>query len=371
MAKYKMQSATESVTAPLPNTALPVPFTKAEFQRDVIVLYVQQLRVLSCMSGISIEGAAKVWQVLGKEPEHPNDIYDPDLTVDDHGITWANIEQTDFAKYLYSMYQYGYFGIYDAGLDPMEDETAYTWLSAILSDLKNSAFLDEWSGGYSGEGADSARRCHEVAELANARIMLEAGECFSYLLGANIKEKDSVSDGELTVRQMSLLSGMEEMSIRAAANPNRANPLPIIEEEKKEKRTRFAIDAAKTWLQSKGRYVPITICNRPTNDIDLKKRKLLNLNDLVRVLNSRLSLLETREGKGNEIVLKKFQALWPKYGITGFDKEIFSNHDYVRELGEVLEFPSDLFELRVREVLAKEELETVKRTLQAMDQPAS
>ena len=365
MAKSKVQSTSESLAAPLPNSPLPVPVTETEFQRDVLVLYVQQMRALAWMSGK--DSVTKVWQLLGKEPQHPNDIFDPDQTVDDIGLTWSDIERTDFAKYLQSMYQYGYFGIYDANLEPMEDETAYTWFSAILSDLKNSSFLEEWSGGYSGEGTDSARRCHEVAELANARRTLERGHCFSYLLGANMKEEDYLTDGQLTVRQLSLLSGMEEMSIRAAANPNRVNPLPIIEEEKKEKRTRFAVEAAKAWLQSKGRYVPITVRNRVPDRLDLKTSKFLNVDHLRTVIVNRLSDLQIAEDKAKEIITKKFRAVFSNHGMDEFDQNMFLNSRFVLELGEVLGFPPKLFALRVREVLAKEELETVKHALKAMD----
>jgi len=91
-------------------------------------------------------------------------------------------------------------------------------------------------------------RCRQVVDLANARNILEGGESyFPYFSPNNMADSN---DG-LVIRQMALLAAMEEMSIRAAANPKRANPLKTIVEGKN---TVILIADARAWLESKGLY---------------------------------------------------------------------------------------------------------------------
>lgn len=363
----KQKIANEQVsTLEIQDAGFPVRLTQQDFHEHVLVLYVQQLRVLAWMTGAIDKNNTNVWMILGKSPKYPNDIYTPDMTVDDLGLTWNDIDHTDFAIYLDSMYQYAYFGIYNTDLDPMEDETAYTWLSAILDDFHGSAFLSEWHSGHGGQGAESAAICLEVAELANARRILETGQGFSYMLSAGTNE-GSLGDDALTVRQMALLAGMEEMSIRAAANPKRANPLVTFSDEG---RTRIAPDVAKAWLQSKGRYIPITRQNKGRN-IDLAKRKFASLMDLFQVVNDQLHFLESSEQhvehlqKCDQGIVRyiKARADLENPPDLSLEKALLSEPKFVHELAVALSFPPDLFALRLREVLAKEELAAVDREL--------
>lgn len=371
----KQKTADEQALSPdSQDTGFPVPLTQEEFREHVLVLYVQQLRALAWMTGAVDNNNVNVWKILGKSPEYPNDIYGPDITVADLGLIWKDIAHTDFAIYLDSMYQYAYFGVDDISLEPMEDETTYTWLSTILYDFNQSEFLKEWSEGYSGQGRSSAAQCFVVAELANARRILETGKGFSYLLSAATKDEGSLGDDALTVRQMALLAGMEEMSIRAAANPRRANPLTTFSDEG---RTRIAPDVAKAWLQSKGRYVPISRKNKGRNT-DLAKRRFSSLTDLFRVINDQLLFLESAEQhtghlkQANPTTIEyiKARASVVESGTQpdlATEKSLLGHPGFVDELARVLRFPPDLFALRMREVLAKEELAAVERELREFD----
>ena len=343
-------------------SGFPVSFTIEEFQRDVLTLYVQQVRAMAWTIGSTSDKVPSLLRTLGKGTIDLIDIYFPEYRVEELEISWADISDTDFAQALQNMYHYAYFGIYDASLDPMEYETVYTWFCAMLFDLKGSAFLDEWES-YDGEGKDSAKRCLEVAELANARRILETGKGFSYLLsGGTIKDEGYLDDGQLTIRQMALLAGMEEMSIRAAANPKRANPLPTFSEEG---RTRISVETAKAWLQSKGRYVPVSR-QYQSGKIDLSKRRFSNFYDLIAVIMDRkLFLAEESERRGDPIEIRMAE-LETKHGCSWSDMQAFLIPDFVSDLADILEFPPSLFVLRVREALAKEELAAVERALREM-----
>lgn len=347
-------------------SGFPVAFTVEAFQRDVLTLYVQQVRAMAWMVGGTSTKLPLLLQTLGKALSDPIDIYFPEYEVEQLELSWADIADTDFAQGLWNMYQYAYFGIYDASLDPMDYETVYTWLSALLFDFKESTFLDEWES-YGAEGKHSARRCLEVAELANARRILETGTGFSYLLSAGTtKGEDSVGDKQLTVRQMALLAGMEEMSIRAAANPKRANPLPTFSDEG---RTRIAVGAAKAWLQSKGRYVPIRY-QYQSGDIDLAKRKFSNFDDLTNVITDRQLFLAADSEKRGHPIGTRIGELEAKHGCAWVDRRAFSSPEFVSDLADLLEFPASLFALRVREALAKEELAAVERALRNTTPPS-
>lgn len=355
----------EDIAASTQESGFPVPFTIEEFQRDVLTLYVQQVRAMAWMIGGTSDKLPLLMQTFGKGLPDATDIYFPEYRVEELELSWADIADTDFAQGLLNMYQYAYFGIYDASLDPMEYETVYTWLYALLVDLKGSAFLEEWDA-YGAEGKDSAKHCLEVAELANARRMLETGKGFSYLISGTSKDEGYLDDGQLTVRQMALLAGMEEMSIRAAANPKRANPLPTFSEDG---RTRIAVDAAKAWLQSKGRYVTISRQYQSGN-IDLTKRKFSNFTDLTSVIDDRKLFLAEKSDKHGHLIEIRIDELEAKHGCSRYDMQAFLNPDFVSGLADILAFPLSLFALRVREALAKEELAAVERSLREMNPPS-
>lgn len=359
MAKSKSR-AEEATGANELATGFPIPFTISEFKKDITVVYLHKLRELAWMTGSADAKEVSVWKVIGKQPADQIDIYNPDASSDDMGIGWDDIKHTDFANYLLSMYEYGCHGVYEGSLEPMEDGTCYTWLSAILVDMEGSRFLEEWSGGYSGEGRESVKRCHYIARLANARCTLESGHPFSFELGGD--------DGQLTVHQLALLAGMEELSIRAAANPNRPNPLPIIEEEKREKRTRFALDVAKAWLESKGRYVPVRVRYKG-GDIDLATRKFSSIDELLYLIEERKRFLSI-ESQRPEGIEKHASALAAKYGFEDLSRAELRDPALVRELAEILEFPAELFGLRVRETLVNSELAAIRRQLHDLGQPA-
>lgn len=279
------------------------------------------------------------------------------------GLTYDDIRGTDLAKEMERLYHYAYFGRLDDSAEFMGEESVYNWLAAILFDILQSQSAAFWSNYYRRKTLESAQRCVLVAELANARNILEGGESFFHFSRANTKD-DAAFDDRLTVRQLALLAGMEEMSIRAAANPKRTNVLRAITEDG---RTRFELDVAKEWLRSKGRYVPITRY-QSEGDIDLVKRRFANPEELWDVLNARLQFLSRSEEESElaaKIVDLGLSLVPADAGGQSFAVEEAQMRDpnTMKALANVLRLPGDLLVLRMREALARAELSAVEQGL--------
>ncbi|MDP2784725.1 MAG: hypothetical protein Q8O38_09075 [Sulfurimicrobium sp.] len=363
---------TQMKDAPEPNqtqgSGLPVPFALEKLREMILTLYFQQVRTIGWMTN----KPAVAWEIIGKPQDaHDNDLFSLDLDPEQLGLRYESIRKTHFAECIEKMYQFAYFGILDESGEQMEYESIYTWITSLLMDMKNSQMFYEM-GSYSAASMtlDEAKKCFQVAELANARIVLEGGENFFISgFGSNNKDDDSIGYSGLTVRQMALLSGMEEMSIRAAANPKRANPLRTFSDEG---RTRISIEAAKAWLQAKGRYVSITR-EWGTGEIDLVKRRFASVNELEEALDSRFQMLALRDQQRDVLVaqlseagIKVIKTIANKNGEIEIDRACLSNISLIHKLAEILELPSDLLTLRAREALAKEELASVERELRLL-----
>lgn len=371
MAKQKIQLKDLLEPTQSQSGVLPAPFTLDKLQEMILTLYLQQVRMIVTMSSQTAEDIAIGWRIIGKPTDgYESELFNVNLNPEQLGLRYDTICNTTFAECIERMYQFAYFGILDESVEQMEWDGIYTYITAILSDMKNSQFFNEWEGNGAYALAE-AMECFQVAELANARTVLEGGENFFHF-GHNFKDNkddDSTGYNGLTVRQMHLLSGMEEMSIRAAANPKRANPLPTYSEDG---RTRISIEAAKTWLKSKGRYVPITR-RWGAGDVDLAKRKFSSTEELVETLHARLLMLTERDQLGVSLINRLAEAeISVTKTIAGtkktfkIDWSCISNFSLIPKLAEILELPADLLALRVREALARDELASVDRELRIL-----
>lgn len=337
--------------------AMPVVITREELHRDILILFVYQARIIGWMTD-----EAKAYAFLSKKPPGDYEMFDPDLTPEDLGISYADIQHTTFAQTIVAMYEYAYFGLVDGSAESMSLEGIYTWTAAILDDMSNSSAMQEW-GTYGPNDTESARRCRRVAEIANARFVLEGGEGIFYFHGP---DGDSGDEGSLTVRQLALLSGMEEHSIRSAANPKRAKPLETYSDNGK---TRISIATAKSWLTAKGRYVSITR-RWSDGDIDLTKRRFSTVDELHSALEARCAFLVLNESSkdevGNRFVqlgvsMKRFDG----EGRIGLELERshFTDFEFVARLARALVLDVELLVLRAREAIASEELAAVNSAL--------
>lgn len=345
-----MDTTTTEVLLDQTSSAFPVPFTLDDFRKDVCGVYLHHVRTIAWMTTTQIAATL----IPGYESEDAHDLM-WEATPEELGVTYERIKNTTLMKTLERVYRYAYFGELDASYDRMEDESVYTWTCAVVYDAVHGRLALEWFDNGS-VTADAADRCLTVCELANARHMLESGDYFYYKFG-NYPKDPAVGDGCLTIRQMALLAGMEEMSIRAAANKKqkRANPLETYTDEKG---TRVALDVAKAWLQSKNRYVPITV-RWSEGELDLTKTRFVARHELWHALTARIRSLA--EQQHNEPGMK---AALP-CSLDEFVDEHLDDEQFAGTVAEALELPRELFVLRCKEVDARERLHAVERELKA------
>lgn len=352
-----MAKPTKSTSAQSDRTsAFPVPFSLEAFRKDVLEVFLHYVRIVGW-----ITDEKTALKVMNFEPKQLGRLFDPEMSAGDLGLSYEDVRGTQFAKALDQLYEFAFFGRQDLSAEAMEYESYYMWVSDLVQDAYSGSVTDQWDS-YGGIAREPAKNCLLVAETANARVILEGGEPFSYF-SKGPEGNDIGSEGALTIRQMALLSGMEEMSIRAAANKKRANPLVT---HSKDGGTRVAISIAKEWLTSKGRYIPV-VSYRSASDIDLSKRGFTDCLDLWHALNARCLMIVDRDGKENSTEKLAKLGLGLSPGLSGsyleIDDSAYADERVMRPLAELLELPPDLLILRCKETVAKEQLAAIEHQL--------
>jgi hypothetical protein len=345
----------QAIAQVTPKTTFPIPFTLDAFQNDITEVFLHYVRIIACMTD-----ADTAWGILKLPSEnYSRDLFYVGLEAKDLGLTFEHIRHTAFAEALDRMYQYAYFGRKDHNQESMVYESGYTWITCLAFDARSGDMANEFDS-YGWPVKDCGARCAQAAETANARITLE-GEAPFYISQHPGKE-GYLSEDVLTVRQLSLLSGMEEMSIRAAANPKRPNPLKTITTEHG---TRIEIQVAKEWLMAKGRYVPISDV-WSASEINLAKLSFESLYALYRALHARYQSFCTErgsEGMDAEFAQANIKTEMGVGPVLSMSPEDYLNDEQIRVVARVLELPVELLVLRFKETLARENLSVIEKAL--------
>ena len=360
-----------------------IPFSLESFQADIVEVFFFYLRVIGWMSG-----AEAAWRIAStdKAPDADlNKMFDRDSTASSLGLTYNHIRGTRFARLLERLYHFAYFGRLDASAGAIEFESEYTWIAAIVNDAEHGE-MSSLSALHGKAIGKSASNCLEVVELANARTILEGDKAFKLLEDGASNKDDLIGVSKLTIRQMALLSGMKEMSIRAAANPERPNTLKTIISGAKNTFVDPAV--AKAWLQLKGLYVPI-VREWSEGEFDLKTRHFSNFFDLANALDARcctlvergseealraqlsnLGLALEKDAYGNPCLSLDESHI---YGNTGLliEETHVDNTLLVKGLATALQLPEDFFALRVNELIALEKLAHVQWQLRELNKAKS
>lgn len=338
----------------------PVPFKLEIFRQDITEVFFYQMRIIAQMT--DPKTALKILSIETEDDGYIDDIYDPDNSAADVGLIYDHIRNTTFAAALERLYEYAFYGKWDLNAESMGDEGIYMWVSGIVCDALYSDTTANWNA-FGWDIESHAKRCVLVAETANARNTLEGGERFHHFSKIGTKSDIASDDDVLTIRQMALLSGMEEMSIRSAANPKRANPLNTFTDEGG---TRVKLDVAKAWLQSKGRYLAITNY-RSEGTLDLTKRKFSNYYDLWLALNEQFLKISDRDGVEPLTIKLKAIGLMNLPSIKSFHTQTsidnLSNEKLMHALAKILELPPELLALRTKELVANQILVDVEKQL--------
>jgi hypothetical protein len=350
-------------------TGFPIPFTLDELKQDILetmMALINQAR----FTFIRDQGTdAKLWSLLSNKPgvDDPSAYANPDNGAKEVGLTFADIEDIELVNSLVQFYNYGVLGLIDESMIEMDDsEGPGNWASRILFDLHRSEFLTDWIAYRNINVQASVTRCLFVTELANARLMLEGGR-EGFYLGC----QDS---GALDIRQMSLLAGMTEGSIRTLAGPNRKNAL-ITTKNATGTGVHIEIENAKAWLKSKGRYVPIKRTSARGAE-DFTNRKFLSIFEFEQAVFERRAYLNIQRGEevvDSRLIVAGVQSLRnnPLSDMMRMDtlgEKRLLDAELMARLGEALELPKELFALRAAEVVAVERLAVIEQLLKKVQQ---
>lgn len=353
-------TTSETSTTEVTGTDLAPLVTLNQFHDDVTNVFLHYVRNICLMTDFKT-----AWSIT-KAPalENEFELTSPDFKAADLGLTYSHIKDTEFARSMQRMYDYAYFGLVHLGEESLDYESIHMWTSALLIDAAEGDVASEWDS-YGLDIQDCARRLVKVAYTANARLILEGAEYGFYYFSSQSKDDKNSEIGLLNVRQVALLGGMEEMSVRAAANPNRANQL---KPTKTEHGTRFEVSIVKEWLLKKKRYVPIT-SRWFVRDFDLSK-SYKSFDEISYGINARYNLLG--QENGYEVLDKALSEINLKPTIFSESrglylvKDFFDDEVAARTLAGILALPEDLLLLRAKESIAMDTLRNIERDIKSL-----
>jgi hypothetical protein len=327
-------------------SALQPPFSKDQLRDAILDIFLLHIRISHLFA--SSENLLKAFGTKSRSEDGPH-LWTPDLTPADFGLTHADVADTEFAKGLEQEYDFGFFGIIGPG-EPMHYETMHTWIALYLTDLERSQTVAEWEG-YGAGIADSIRICLHTCELANARSTLERSAFASF---QRLDEPGhDPEEHSLTIHQMALLAGMEEMSIRTAASRKGPQPLETI---KVDRRTLIEPAVAKAWLVAKGKYVAVRHV-RP--QLDISGQTFSTLADLREALvyhSRELKETESSIEAINELTDDRAHIIQPKLARSA------RNRALCRELAATLHLDADALHDAAMATALIEELSEVQNT---------
>lgn len=311
----------------------------------------------------AVESSGDAEETVRSSFSHP-DYANPDLHPQDLGLTFADVAETGLATELVHLYEYGVLAELDVSAPSLDDdEGGAAWASRTLFDLAHSKFIQEWSD-YAGDRAqDAAKRLLAVAELANARLLLEGGT-----EGFFLDERDV---GFLTFRQLSLLSGMTEASLRTlasravkAAGANDGSPASAVgalRTVRKGNAAYIEVEDARAFLQARNRYLPVRQVHK-AGGASFVDRRYSSVAELQSAVSDRIEFLEGELGSDEtDQRLAACDIQWTADRVLSFPA-LLSNAS-MRRLAEALEWPSELFALRAAETALAEQLRSVERQL--------
>lgn len=247
-------------------------------------------------------------------------------------------------------------------------------VAALVRDLARSSFLRFLQHTGAVRAEQSVARCLQTVELANARLTLEGlPRFFNFYVKDDNLDLDALINGgdadlpqggygaALTVRQMALLSGLEEQSIRTFANPARPNSIATVQCKG---RVVVRIEDAKPWLIARQRYVPL-VAPVDGTELELASRPFASLLELETLVIARLARLEA--GAPLDVLrdlVKQHAGLTVEP--TNVGQAWMADAACVRAVAELVGLQPDLFALRVTELLFADALQRVRREIDAL-----
>lgn len=356
----------EHLTTETQASVFKAPLTKTELHSHIVtvgVLLARQLHFVFYRESNVHEQAQAI--LLGTDSA--DGMNNPDVLPGHKGadLTYEQLANTALATSMEELYNFAYHGMLMTTGYYMNSESSPSWISRILVDLSRSHFAMEWHE-YS-PCIDAIKTLQTVCETAEARMVLEnIQDCDTFMGWYGYEGHEG-----LTFRQMALLSGMSEASLRTLANPKRSNPLKT---HSNGRNTYIEREDAKGWLISKGRYVPLVDTDVTGAQLDLANESISSLDELQGRLDSRLHFL-----LGSDDVAEVSNALnsirsdllgkriFDQSPYLNLDDDDFADSGLLKKVAKALQLPGDLLTLKVAHLRAmKQALESQRRFEEAV-----
>jgi hypothetical protein len=342
-----MTTTTQTQSTPTAPTSFPIPFTLEQLREDILQLYLLQLRNLSLFAS-----EKKLTELA--DGINLSELHNGTIQARTFGLTYEAIQDTAFAKAMEQQYSFAFHGVDNLKCESFYPDSKHTWVAAFIHDLKTSVTVEEW-GQYDAE-FDVSRILH-TCELANARDVLETGEGFFTFMGAWGDPENSQSDSALTIHQMALLSGLEEMTIRTAISRPSTNQLKHFKDDR---RTLVTVTDAKEWLIAKGRYIPVSQINESGQKLDLDKVSFSRVSDFASAVLRHVQFLNQTQQSEN--LLEQLSIAHPD-GDLHLRRDELMNSELMAKLAVILGLPASLFVLKAKETVLNQDMAELKRAL--------
>lgn len=327
---------------------LPLPFTRDQIREDICNIFLFEAR-----KAVHLHGKRFISRPTFLDDFEDSDFFGWDCqeyNPSELGITYEKVSHFLLAMSVEDCFDYAFYAVVSNRTDPIEYESIHTWISYYIQDSTKSCYFEEWES-YGSKILESFKRCLFIYELANARLLLEGKDedpiCY---FRTNSKDEDG-SFGELSIHQLSMLAGIEELSLRSTISRKTA---PILEIKKNDRRTYIEPDTAKQWLIAKGRYQPVLI-RRKSADIDLKVTKFESIGGFLAMLRDRVAFIGTKTGDQDALTRAINETLLSHNieGLSFLEFNDLHNSILIDSIAVLLDLPTDLLNIRAKEAALK------------------
>lgn len=328
--------------------ALTPPFSKTELLDELRVTLVVFAREIG--RAYTFTGA---FRLLGLEPPADEDepYADPFVTAQVDPAQSIDLGSLWITRNAEALYDFAFEGRHAEGLDwSVVCEDLYPFLRSVEV---HEVVVEE---------AGMPRRLRHVIELGVARAAVN-GDC-DELIPIRAPERDEHEQrfgGYLPLRQVALLAGVDEKTVRNAATSAKA-PL---KSKSIGGRAYFAIDDVREWLDKRGQLLP-TVMVKSSASRDLKAQPFTSAEDLALFLEDRRATVGVEWGATDASGQRRIPELalaWaapaPPMGSPSFDLEA------ALALADALQLPAGEFVPAVLALFQKIEQERVRAELRA------
>lgn len=254
---------------------------------------------------------------------------------------WEIVETMD------RLYDYAINGEARVPLHQMADETEYTFAAAYIYDFANAHLIDDINNG---EGPN-VQKCLHVAQLGAARVALDGGERYFHF-------GRPTSFTGLSIREVALLAGMEESSVRNASVKGKAGALKTFQDDGN---TLVTCEDALEWLKGRKGFVPTSYRDK-LGEIDLTVHSFASLHEIDDYMDARLKALGLKPENVARRMKTSHKAAKIFFGLY-FAEEGSRDPLALERLANLLAVSTEVFVLRVQEAANQDEARKIRKAL--------